>query len=135
MPRSPPCIPPFFFLIPYFLPQCFGLQSTLLARSKRLAAACPFVSDSRAPHSRTCYWRAAHRYTGVSGEVRLVDSGKQAQLAIQCTQGWRDTVLWNPYGDEGARSGGGVSPSQRATVLRCPALLLPCVESAVGGFE
>jgi len=40
-------------------------------------------------------------YTGVTGEVKIVDSGKKAALAIKCSQGWRDTVVWNPFGDEG----------------------------------
>ncbi|KAG8462551.1 hypothetical protein KFE25_010376 [Diacronema lutheri] len=40
-------------------------------------------------------------YKGVSGELKLVDSGKGTQLAIECKQGWRDTVIWNPYGDQG----------------------------------
>ena len=33
--------------------------------------------------------------------MRLVDSGKGTSLAIQSKMGWRDTVLWNPYGNEG----------------------------------
>jgi len=44
----------------------------------------------------------ARSYKGVSGELKLVDSGKGTQLAIECKQGWRDTVIWNPYGDQGA---------------------------------
>lgn len=40
-------------------------------------------------------------YKGVSGELRLIDSGKQTQLAVVCAQGWRDTVVWNPFGNEG----------------------------------
>ncbi|KAJ1637285.1 aldose-1-epimerase [Pavlovales sp. CCMP2436] len=38
-------------------------------------------------------------YKGVSGEVKLIDSGKGTTLAVQCKQGWRDTVIWNPYGN------------------------------------
>ncbi|KAJ1446337.1 galactose mutarotase-like domain-containing protein [Pelagophyceae sp. CCMP2097] len=39
-------------------------------------------------------------YAGVNDPV-LVDSGKKKQLAIQNTQGWKDTVLWSPFGNAG----------------------------------
>lgn len=39
-------------------------------------------------------------YKGVTGEVSLVDKGKGTRLAIRCERGWRDTVVWNPYGSE-----------------------------------
>jgi len=40
-------------------------------------------------------------YQGVSGDVVLNDSGKGRKLTISNLMGWEDTVLWNPYGDEG----------------------------------
>lgn len=40
-------------------------------------------------------------YKGVTGTVELEDSGKANKLAISASQGWTDTVLWSPYGDEG----------------------------------
>eukprot|EP00304_Pavlova_gyrans_P002456 CAMPEP_0206046620 /NCGR_PEP_ID=MMETSP1466-20131121/19110_1 /ASSEMBLY_ACC=CAM_ASM_001126 /TAXON_ID=44452 /ORGANISM="Pavlova gyrans, Strain CCMP608" /LENGTH=354 /DNA_ID=CAMNT_0053421601 /DNA_START=15 /DNA_END=1079 /DNA_ORIENTATION=- len=40
-------------------------------------------------------------FTGVAGQVLLKDSGKKTKLAIKTEYGWRDTVLWNPYGNEG----------------------------------
>merc|ERR1711988_1647338 len=39
-------------------------------------------------------------YKGVNDPV-LKDSGKGKALKIVNTGGWKDTVLWNPYGDEG----------------------------------
>jgi len=40
-------------------------------------------------------------YAGVSGDVLLVDSGRKRPLTISNKVGWSDTVVWNPYGDEG----------------------------------
>jgi glucose-6-phosphate 1-epimerase len=41
-------------------------------------------------------------YAGVSGEVTLVDKVKPEQsTTIRNLNGWEDTVLWNPYGNEG----------------------------------
>jgi len=40
-------------------------------------------------------------YAGVSGDVQLVDSGRKSPLTISNVCGWSDTVVWNPYGDEG----------------------------------
>ena len=39
-------------------------------------------------------------YKGVSDPV-LKDSGTGKALAVLNKAGWEDTVLWNPYGDEG----------------------------------
>jgi len=38
--------------------------------------------------------------TGVNDPV-LTDSGTGKSLSVLNTAGWEDTVLWNPYGDEG----------------------------------
>ena len=40
-------------------------------------------------------------YAGVTGDVRLIDAGKKSTLTISNSEGWEDTVVWNPYGDEG----------------------------------
>jgi len=40
-------------------------------------------------------------YAGVSGDVQLVDSARAKPLTISNQIGWSDTVIWNPYGDEG----------------------------------
>jgi glucose-6-phosphate 1-epimerase len=39
-------------------------------------------------------------YAGVSGEVQLVDKKRKRPLRLE-NYGWSDTVVWNPYGDEG----------------------------------
>jgi len=39
-------------------------------------------------------------YKGVNDPV-LKDSGKGKKLNVLNTAGWEDTVVWNPYGDEG----------------------------------
>ncbi|KAL7481007.1 hypothetical protein ACHAW6_006684 [Cyclotella cf. meneghiniana] len=39
-------------------------------------------------------------YKGVNDPV-LKDSGTGKSLTVQNTAGWEDTVLWNPYGNEG----------------------------------
>jgi len=39
-------------------------------------------------------------YKGVNDPV-LQDSGTGKNLSVLNTEGWEDTVLWNPYGDEG----------------------------------
>ena len=40
-------------------------------------------------------------YQGVSGDISLADSGRKKPLTISNKLGWSDTVIWNPYGDEG----------------------------------
>ena len=40
-------------------------------------------------------------YSGVSGDVKLADSGRKGPLTIDSYLGWSDTVVWNPYGNEG----------------------------------
>jgi len=40
-------------------------------------------------------------YADVSGDVVLADSGRKKPMTISSSVGWSDTVLWNPYGDEG----------------------------------
>jgi glucose-6-phosphate 1-epimerase len=40
-------------------------------------------------------------YAGVSGDVKLEDSKRKRPLTISNKLGWSDTVLWNPYGNEG----------------------------------
>lgn len=37
-------------------------------------------------------------YAGVAGEVAIVDPRRSTAIS---TYGWSDTVVWNPYGDEG----------------------------------
>lgn len=39
-------------------------------------------------------------YAGVNDPV-LKDSGKGKKLTIDNSEGWKDTVLWSPYGNEG----------------------------------
>lgn len=39
-------------------------------------------------------------YAGVNDPV-LVDTGKNKKLTIDNKAGWKDTVLWSPYGNEG----------------------------------
>lgn len=39
-------------------------------------------------------------YRGVNDPV-LTDSGKNKKLVIDNKAGWKDTVMWSPYGDEG----------------------------------
>lgn len=55
----------------------------------------------RACARRVCAQETDSVYKGVSGCVVLQDSGKGTALSVSCKQGWRDTVVWNPYGDEG----------------------------------
>lgn len=38
-------------------------------------------------------------YEKVAGTVKLRDSGRKTELKI-ASEGWTDTVIWNPYGDE-----------------------------------
>ena len=40
-------------------------------------------------------------YQGVSGDISLADSGRKGPLTISNKLGWSDTVIWNPYGNEG----------------------------------
>merc|ERR1712032_14826 len=40
-------------------------------------------------------------FAGVSGDVQLIDSSRGGPLSISNKLGWSDTVVWNPYGDEG----------------------------------
>jgi hypothetical protein len=42
-------------------------------------------------------------YRGVSGDVTLTDAGTERgaparQLTVRAGGGWRDTVIWNPFG-------------------------------------
>jgi len=43
-------------------------------------------------------------YRGVSGDVTLTDAGTRGtparELTVRAGGGWRDTVVWNPFGDE-----------------------------------
>jgi|TARA_B100000524_G_scaffold344025_1_gene240796 glucose-6-phosphate 1-epimerase len=39
-------------------------------------------------------------YEGVGGTVTIKDSGKKSAIEIS-SSGWEDTVVWNPYGNEG----------------------------------
>ena len=39
-------------------------------------------------------------YEGVTGDVQLLDPGLGRQLTVSSGGGWRDTVVWNPYGNE-----------------------------------
>ncbi|CAM9685089.1 unnamed protein product [Discosporangium mesarthrocarpum] len=38
-------------------------------------------------------------YMGVSGEIAVDDAGNNRRLAVSNTEGWKDTVVWNPYGN------------------------------------
>ena len=40
-------------------------------------------------------------YADVTGDVVLNDSGRKHPLTISSSLGWSDTVVWNPYGNEG----------------------------------
>eukprot|EP00752_Nemacystus_decipiens_P005186 g4706.t1 len=40
-------------------------------------------------------------FKGVSGDVSIDDAGNSKTLVVSNTEGWADTVVWNPYGDEG----------------------------------
>jgi len=40
-------------------------------------------------------------FSGVSGDIMLADSGRPRPMTISNQLGWSDTVLWNPYGNEG----------------------------------
>ena len=41
-------------------------------------------------------------YRGVSGDVTLTDAGTRGtparELTVRAGGGWRDTVIWNPFG-------------------------------------
>lgn len=40
-------------------------------------------------------------FKGVSGDISIDDAGNSKVLVVSNTEGWTDTVVWNPYGDEG----------------------------------
>ncbi|CAM9113343.1 unnamed protein product, partial [Pylaiella littoralis] len=40
-------------------------------------------------------------FKGVSGDISIDDAGNGKILVVSNTEGWTDTVVWNPYGDEG----------------------------------
>ena len=40
-------------------------------------------------------------YADVTGDIVLADSGRPKPLTISSSLGWSDTVIWNPYGNEG----------------------------------
>lgn len=40
-------------------------------------------------------------FADVTGDVVLADSGRAKPLTISSSLGWSDTVVWNPYGNEG----------------------------------
>mmetsp|Transcript_29349 Transcript_29349/g.51409 ORF Transcript_29349/g.51409 Transcript_29349/m.51409 type:complete len:382 (-) Transcript_29349:330-1475(-) len=40
-------------------------------------------------------------YEGVSGTVEIVDEANDRTIVVDSQQGWDDTVLWSPYGNEG----------------------------------
>lgn len=40
-------------------------------------------------------------FKGVSGDVVIDDAGNNRKLTVSNTDGWTDTVVWNPYGNEG----------------------------------
>merc|ERR1711988_562990 len=40
-------------------------------------------------------------FADVTGDVILADSERKSPLTISSTLGWSDTVVWNPYGNEG----------------------------------
>lgn len=42
-------------------------------------------------------------FKGVSGDVVIDDAGNNKKLTVSNTDGWTDTVIWNPYGDAGKR--------------------------------
>uniref|UniRef100_A0A7S0Q6P5 glucose-6-phosphate 1-epimerase n=1 Tax=Coccolithus braarudii TaxID=221442 RepID=A0A7S0Q6P5_9EUKA len=56
----------------------------------RLASTSDFVEISKPTDSV---------YEQVGGEVSLLDSGRKTSLKI-ASEGWTDTVVWNPYGEE-----------------------------------
>lgn len=37
----------------------------------------------------------------VSGDVVIEDAGNGRKLTVNNIDGWADTVVWNPYGNEG----------------------------------
>lgn len=40
-------------------------------------------------------------FKDVSGDVVIEDAGNNRKLTVSNIDGWKDTVIWNPYGDKG----------------------------------
>lgn len=40
-------------------------------------------------------------FSGVSGDMVIEDGGNNRKLTVRNVDGWCDTVVWNPYGNEG----------------------------------
>lgn len=40
-------------------------------------------------------------FKGVSGDFVIDDAGNSRKLTVNNLGGWADTVVWNPYGNEG----------------------------------
>ncbi|CAM9346589.1 unnamed protein product [Ectocarpus sp. 13 AM-2016] len=40
-------------------------------------------------------------FKGVTGDISINDAGNSRVLVVSNTEGWADTVIWNPYGNEG----------------------------------
>jgi len=67
-----------------------------------------FLDKTKEPPATTTESRAAvtidgaydRVYSGVADPV-LVDKAKGKKLNIKNTAGWKDTVIWSPFGDEG----------------------------------
>lgn len=72
-------------------------------------------------------------FKGVSGDISIDDAGNSKILVVSNTEGWADTVVWNPYGDEGTQEG--------VKALRRPAVLCawdprhPGKENTVEGYN
>lgn len=43
-------------------------------------------------------------FKGVTGDISINDAGNSRVLVVSNTEGWADTVIWNPYGNEGERA-------------------------------
>eukprot|EP00968_Pinguiococcus_pyrenoidosus_P013544 scaffold1228_cov246-Pinguiococcus_pyrenoidosus.AAC.4 len=39
-------------------------------------------------------------YEGVAGKVEIADVSASRTIVVDNVEGWSDTVLWNPYGNE-----------------------------------
>jgi glucose-6-phosphate 1-epimerase len=71
-------------------------------------AGASYLDKTQDPPKRETEARAALKideaydrvYAGVNDPV-LVDAGKDKKLVIANKRGWKDTVVWSPYGDEG----------------------------------
>lgn len=45
-------------------------------------------------------------FKGVTGDISIDDAGNSRMLVVSNTEGWADTVVWNPYGNEGRQTDG-----------------------------